>query len=178
MKMKKLFVALVLLVGITAMGFSQEAGSKGVYAAAEYSFSEFFPINFGLKVGIEKVYGHIGFACDPFADSSFERNFDLVAGVGSILPITGAFFFNPEILLYGNFKENQSHFSLVPYFGFNIAGGLSLLFGPSVTWSRVTEQYSLRDPSFAIMEETYSSNNNAERNSIVIAARAALRLRF
>ena len=178
MKMKKILVVLVLFAGIPAMGFPGEADSKALYTAVEYSFSEFFPINLGMKIGCEKIYGHFGVAFDPFEEGSLGRNAAFVLGLGAILSITDAFFFNPEFFGMGNLKEFQAYLGMVPYFGVNILKRLSLAVGPSVIWSRVTAKYALREPSFAFFEDEYLSNDATGRNSIVVGARAALRLKL
>ena len=146
---------------------------NGGYRAIEYSFSEFYPINLGFKIGVEKFYTTIIAAYNPSRDFSLEQ-FAFGAGAGSILSITNSFFFNPELnSLSASLSDGDPQFlSFVPYFGFNINKSFSVTAGPSVTWvwSNGSKQ---KKPFFQIYENTINN-----KNSIVIGMRAAMRFRF
>jgi hypothetical protein len=62
----------------------------------EYSFSEFYPITVGFKIGVDKFYTTIFASYKPteeFTNGGFAYGF----GIGSIFPIGSSFFFNPEL---------------------------------------------------------------------------------
>ena len=145
----------------------------GGFRAVEYSFSEFFYFNVGLKLGVEIFYTTIFAAYNSVTEFDAEY-FAIGLGFGTIIPITGSFFFNPELNSMSAFMNggNRQFLSFVPYVGFNISQRLSIAIAPSVTWVR-TETDSLPSPSFSMMEHSIN-----ESNSIVVGARAALRFRF
>ena len=150
----------------------------GGYHAVEYSFSEFFPFNVGLKLGVEKFYTSFYVAynsVDEFALEHFAAGF----GIGSILPISGGFFFNPELnclsLYHNNGQSGLQFISLIPYFGFKAGQHFSITAGPSVTWEYASnhDDTTLRNPLFKIQQ--FDING---KNTIVIGARAAVRVLF
>jgi hypothetical protein len=179
-KMKKLFLVFVLITGVATMSFAQQAGSDNLYTAVEYSCSEFFPITIGLKIGIEKIYGHLFMAFDPAGDGPAAKDTALGGGVGSKLSLSesGKFFFNPELYALAILKESQTQMGLIAYFGYNISDHFSIAIGPSATWSRVGAPYQVRDPHYSLINETYLSNNDDQRNGVTISARAAVRYKF
>jgi len=146
---------------------------QGGFRAVEYSFSEFFHFNIGLKLGVERFYTTIFAAYNSVTEFDAEH-FAIGLGFGTIIPITGSFFFNPELNNMSAFMNggNRQFLSFVPYIGFNISQRLSIAVAPSVTWTRTEDDY-LPSPSFSMMEHTINDNN-----SIVAGARAAVRFRF
>jgi hypothetical protein len=72
----------------------------GGYMALEYSFSEFYPVTIAFKSGVEKFYTSLFFAYVPEGGSA-KRKIASGIGFGSILPISGSLFFNPEINYLG-----------------------------------------------------------------------------
>jgi hypothetical protein len=148
----------------------------GGYQAIEYSFSEFFPINIGIKTGIEKVYTTLFLAYDP--NDVYDPNAVFITegifipgtGIGSILRLSNTFYFNPELTIV--YQHWQRILSFVPYFGCNI-GNFSIVAGPSVSWVRSETGDATREPSFSIAQHTFN-----EKNRLVLAARAGVRYRF
>jgi hypothetical protein len=159
---------------------------KGGYCAIEYSFSEFFPVTLGLKIGLEKFYTTIYLAQKP-ADYDIDRlgeYFAMGIGLGSIIPITNSFFFNPEIIeLSSLFYNNEwgdedeysstNFYSLIPFFGFKIGKHFSITAGPSATWIHRRDK-SFPEPLFKMAAYDIIDDNHR----IIIGARAALRWRF
>ncbi|MCL2269822.1 MAG: caspase family protein [Treponema sp.] len=172
---------------------------KGGYHAVEYSFSEFYPITTGLKLGIDRFYTTIFTAYDPVQDNNngfFAAGF----GIGTIVPISRLIFFNAELnslspalwsMSDGNARSMQIR-SLSPSVGFKLGRYFSITAGPSLTWVRLysstnqwdrlsfeIQDYNIPDtpvmpkPLFSI----YSHDIN-DRNRLVIGARAAVRLHF
>jgi len=174
--MKKMILVFVLLAASVSVGFAGEAGSGGLYTAVEYVFSEFFPINIGFKIGIEEIYLGLSASLNPAGDGAFKRNFALGGGIGSLLRITKAFFFNPEFFAMGTMKESQALLGLAAYFGLNIGENFSVFAGPSFTWIRAPLRHTLLEPSFSIFDDPYVGGNG--KNNAVVAARAGVRVRF
>jgi hypothetical protein len=140
---------------------------NGGYQALEYTFSEFYPINVGIKTGLEKLYTTIFIAYDPRETLA---NFGGGVGLGTILPLSGVVYFNPEI--HQVYSHDKWLMSLVPYFGCSM-GNISIVAGPSVTWVRAQNGGTIREPSFAIVNHALN-----DKNSLVVAVRAGLRYRF
>ncbi|MDR0668750.1 MAG: hypothetical protein LBF95_01595 [Treponema sp.] len=144
---------------------------NGGYQAVEYVFSEFYPVQLAVKLGVEKFYTSIIVACNPGNGSNIDR-FAAGLGVGSILPIDKSFFLNPEIdcmtVPLGNMRT-----SLVPFAGYSIGRNFAFTLGPSVTWTHAHKNDVLRKPFLGIYEHIVNSNN-----SIVVGVRAGIRLRL
>ncbi|MDR0497634.1 MAG: caspase family protein [Treponema sp.] len=148
---------------------------NGGYWALEYAFSEFYSANIGFKIGVEKFYATFYTAYDlvnGFSPASIDH---LASGLGfgSIIPINSSFFFNPELIGMSSFFNNINRTSFIPFFGYNISKRFAVTAGPSVTWVHYQGDTEPQKPLFRITE--YVINDN---NSIVVGARAALRLRF
>ena len=143
----------------------------GGYKAIEYSFSEFHPINIGLKLGVERFYTTIIAAYNPF-EEVVRESFAMGIGLGSIIPINASFFINPELISLHSFNNKQT-LSFVPNFGYNINQNISLTMGPSITWAYDFSDDEPLKPFFSI-----SRHNINENNDIVIGARASIRFRF
>ena len=99
-------------------------------------------------------------------------------GIGSIIPIGGSFFFNPELSSLSSPGNNQDLLSLVPFFGYKLGKHFSITAGPSVTWVHASNDDVLRKPFFKIAEYTFDEDPVMEKNSIVVGARAAVRFIF
>jgi len=147
---------------------------NGGYRALEYSFSEFYPFNAGIKLGVERFYTTIYAAYKSVNETSWEH-FATGLGMGSIIPIASAFFINPELIYYTSPTKdvNQQLTSFVPSFGFKFGNYFSISAGPSVTWVKAYKDNTLLKPLFHIYEHTIN-----DRNSIVVGVRAAVRLLF
>jgi hypothetical protein len=146
---------------------------QGGYHAIEYSFSEFYPINVGYKIGVEKFYSTLYLAYNPFDEISKNR-FAWGLGIGSIIPITNSFFFNPELnSISATGKNTNSLLSIVTSFGYKFSDKLSITAGPSVTWIGRSDSETFQEPFFTII------NNEIDKdNSIVVGLRFGLRYRF
>jgi len=151
---------------------------NGGFRAVEYAFSEFFPVSVGLKLGVERFHTTLFLAYDVTEERSW-RNFAVGFGVGSIIPIAGSFFLNPELTSFNpaldREDETRQLLGFSPLVGFNIGGRFSVTAGPTVTWSHIVSgDTDMRlEPLFSIMN--YALN---DRHSIVVGARAGLRFRF
>jgi hypothetical protein len=155
---------------------------QGGYRAVEYSFSEYYPVTVGLKLGVERFYTTISAAYKPSGEFAPE-DFALGFGIGSIFPIGSLFFLNPEInyLTPSAFSWNDSNVylhSFVPSFGIKLSKFFSITAGPSVTWVHrwwwgSGDDEALPKPLFSIADHSIN-----ERNSIVVGARVAGRLHF
>jgi len=147
---------------------------RGGYRAVELSFTEFYHFNAGLKLGVERFYSTLFAAYNSVTDFDL-KYFAAGLGFGSIIRISESFFVNPEVNSLSTFESrgNRQYLSFVPFFGFDINRFFSVTLGPSVTWTRANSDAELRSPNFYITEHRINDNN-----SIVVGARAALRLRF
>jgi hypothetical protein len=98
--------------------------------------------NAAYKIGLPKLYTSFMVAYVP----------DGVAagiGFGSILPIGGKFFFNPEInsLTTVN-KYPQQYVSLLPRFGVKLNNRLSIVVAPTGTFTHTAKEHNLKSPLF------------------------------
>jgi len=152
---------------------------NGGYKAVEYNFTEFHPMGLGLKLGVEKFYTTIYVAYNPIDGLKLE-NLATGFGIGSILPMGGSFFFNPELSLLASPVIDQDLTSLVPFFGYRLGEHFTISAGPSVTWVRAYNnngQYEYQKPFFAIADYTFAEDGMI-KNSIVVGVRAAVRFVF
>ncbi|MDR1096238.1 MAG: hypothetical protein LBL31_07595 [Spirochaetaceae bacterium] len=141
----------------------------GGYQAAEFSFSDFYPVQFAVKLGMEKFYTSIIGAYD------FDRK-DIACGfgLGKIITVGNAFFLAPEINFMNTTTDGRQMFlSLLPYFGYAVTRHLSIVFGPSVTWAHQFGGEVSEKPFFSIYEHTIDSGNR-----ITAGAKAGLRFRL
>jgi hypothetical protein len=146
---------------------------NGGYRAVEYSFSEFYPVNLGLKLGVKRFYTTIFVSYNPFEEIVSEQ-FAVGFGTGSIIPINNSFFINPELnSLFSFWGNNQQITSFIPYFGYNLSKIFKITAGPSVTWVRSGNDNRLQRPLFRLYEHTINKKNN-----IVVGARAGVRFQF
>ena len=146
----------------------------GGYQAIEYSFSEFHPVTVGFKTGVEQFYTTLFLAYNPSDD--FTRNrFAAGLGIGSIIPIKNAFFFNPELNSLTPLAKNNDRqlTSFIPFFGYNFNNHFSITAGPSVTWNYNYDNGDLLKPVFKIANFEINDNHR-----IVIGARVGIRYRF
>jgi len=155
---------------------------KGGYHAVEYSFSEFFPVTVGLKLGVDKFYTAI-YSSYNFTEGFYRENIVSGWGMGSIIPIGKKFFFNPE---FNNFNQtfveedttsNGNLCSIVPSFGFQPIKQLSITVGPAVSWvynwNDSSREGARLKPLFSIYTHEFNDNH-----SMVIGLRATARYLF
>ena len=151
---------------------------NGGYRAVEYSLSEFYPVNLGFKIGVEKFYSTIYVGYNPF-DGFKPESFATGWGMGSILRINDSFFFNPELIGITPINNGSSISSLIPFFGYKLSDNFSVTVGPSVSWVSANtndEQYVPLKPFFKIAEYVFEGDDR--NRSIVLGARAAVRFSF
>jgi hypothetical protein len=145
---------------------------NGGYQAVEYGFSELYPVQVALKLGVEKFYTSIIGACD-FDGENLAFGF----GIGKIIKMGNVFFFNPEINLLNTIAaDGQMFLSFLPFFGYNLTQHFSIVLGPSITWTFIYlyDGGILEKPLvFSIYEYSIDSGNR-----ITIGAKAGLRFRL
>jgi hypothetical protein len=149
---------------------------KGGYRALEYGFSEIFPVTVGFKTGVEKFYTSLYLAYKP-STSSAKNLYASGFGIGTIIPLSKSFFFNPELIGMNTidieWRNNRQLTSFVPNFGFNLNNTFSITAAPSVTWSRSYNDGELLKPAFNLAN--FEIDN---KNSIFAGARINVRCRF
>jgi len=158
----------------------------GGYRAVEYSFSEFYPVTMGFKLGVEKLYTSFYVGYNPFTEFGREHPaFGL--GLGSIFSITNVFFFNPEINAMSAFSREKGSAqlqSIVPLFGFRLGKHFSVTAGPSVSLASSFNEAEAPEPLFSIMKYTFNKTHDIMEHSvdasysIVVGARAGVRVSF
>jgi hypothetical protein len=141
----------------------------GGYQAAEYGFSDLYPVQVAVKLGLERFYTSI-IGAYHFDAGTFASGF----GLGKIITMGNAFSFIPEInFMHTVADDAQMYLSLLPFFGYNITRHFSIVFGPSVTWAHKFGGGVLEKPVFSIYEYSIDSGNR-----ITIGAKAGLRFRL
>ena len=109
---------------------------QGGFQAIEYRFSETFDFYRGLKLGVERFYTSVFVAYNTAEEFALEH---IVAGlgIGSIFPLAGSFFFNPELNILTPVTGNilWQSLSFVPYFGLKLNSPFSVVLGPFVSWT-------------------------------------------
>jgi hypothetical protein len=130
---------------------------NGGYKAVEYSATEINPVNISLKLGIEKLYTTFYFGYNPLSDEAL-WGIKTGIGLGSIIRFNESFFFNPELAnrnsTYG--RDNIFQLSFTPSVGYKLLSHLSVVAGPSVTW---THGEKTSDPFFHIAEKEIDKEN-------------------
>jgi len=147
---------------------------NGGYHAVEYGFSEFYPVTLGFKIGVEKFYTTF-FVAYRSSDKFDSKDFATGLGCGSIIPINGSFFFHPEINGLNTLRDGDDRqlVSCIPYLGYNITKNIDVLVAPSITWAHNNGDDEFEKPLFEILSHEFN-----KKNSIVVGARANLRIRF
>jgi len=147
---------------------------NGGYQAIEYSFSELYPINVALKLGVNKFYTSIIASYNPFI--GFDINYFAIGiGFGSIFQIGNRrIFFNPEINeLWRVTKSYQTFLSFAPNIGYNITDQISILLSPSITWMQTQGDEWIQKPFFQFFE-----NKINENHSIFFGIRTGIRFQL
>jgi hypothetical protein len=107
----------------------------GGYRAIELGVSEFSPFNVSFKIGVERLYTSFIVSYNPFGDDGIREHVMLGAGFGTIIRLNETFFINPEITSYNTISDDfQSYMSFVPYIGYTMRPGLSIVAGPIIGW--------------------------------------------
>lgn len=142
---------------------------KGGYQAVESGVTAMYPVNLSYKIGIKKLYTTITGAYNPDLNNKFAAGL----GFGSILPVSTAFFFNPELISQNTVSvhENQQMLSFAAQMGFSFANDrLQLIGGPSLTWNNTGASGKLHDEFYYLSKEKINNKNN-----LVTGIRLALR---
>jgi hypothetical protein len=143
---------------------------KGGYHALELSLTEMHPINLSYKIGVSQLYTTFNFSYDP----ANAKNIAIGAGLGSILPLSKNFFFNPEYVsqtfFLNDFQQMNSFAAMV---GYQFGQHLSLMAGPSVVLQYESRNKPLTDPFFSFTKTPVYNNAN-----LITGARLALRYNF
>jgi hypothetical protein len=146
---------------------------NGGYKAIELSVTELSPLNMAFKIGVDKFYTSINFSYNPMKTEIRDGIF-LGLGLGSIITINKKFFFNPELVSTHGINEiNQNYLGLIPSFGYRIISGLSVLVGPSITWSYTFDDKEFAEPFFSIFNHKINENHN-----LIVGGKIALRFQW
>lgn len=143
---------------------------KGGYHALELSISEMHPINLSYKIGVSQLYTTFNLSYDP----ANAKNIAFGAGLGSILPLSKNFVFNPEFVSTTQYLNNfQQTNSFAAMFGYQFGSHLSVLAGPSLVLQYESRNKPLSDPFFSLSKTAVFNNAN-----LISGARLALRYKF
>lgn len=143
---------------------------KGGYQAVELSCTEMYPVNLSFKIGVKSLYSSLIASYNP---NNTER-FALGAGLGSIIPISEKFFFNPEVMYQHTTEiKTKQLLSLSGNFGYSVIPRLSVLIAPSLVWNHTWNNDPLNAPFFSL----YTDNIDA-KNSLHFGARLSIRYSF
>ncbi|MFQ3608305.1 MAG: hypothetical protein SNJ55_06715 [Chloroherpetonaceae bacterium] len=142
---------------------------KGGYRAIEMSSSELYPFNFSFKTGIPILYSFI----QGSFNHNFKNQFAFGAGLGSLIHITGNFYFNPEATYHSSFRsDNPNATSLALNLKYSISHNLQLAAGVSVVQLNYPKD-GYQEPFFKIQK--FEIDN---RNSLLVGARFAITYNF
>jgi hypothetical protein len=144
---------------------------QGGYRALELSFAETMPLNLTFKVGTEKFYRSLSISYDPGIPEP-RAAFGFGFGFGSIIPVAGDFFVNPELNSTVTFEFRQNFLSLTPLAGFSVGPRFNIVAGPSLTYMHVRKGSNNSGPLFTAGREF------AGGHSLLLGARAGIRFRF
>jgi hypothetical protein len=144
---------------------------KGGYKAVELSVTEMYPVNLSFKLGISKLYTKYVASYNP----RLENPFAFGLGLGSILPISNSFFFNPEIVSQSTIarRNNRQIQSLTTSLGCNLSSNLSIVAGPSLVFNYSNGDSEFNNPIYSIY-----SNRISETINCIIGFRFALNYEF
>lgn len=140
------------------------------FQAIELSANEMFPISVSFKTGVKHFYTSLIASYNP----GMKRGFATGVGLGSIISISDAFYFNPELNTVNSLgKDFYKTSSLSPAFGFVLAPKLHLIAGPSISWYYSNIDGESSHPILPLYE--YESDTNSE---LIVGFRLALRYSF
>ncbi len=143
---------------------------EGGFRALDLSTSEMFPVNLSYKVGVKPLYTSFVASYSP----ELTHNLAVGLGVGSILPLTESFYFNPEILTQNKVvSENGFLHSLALNVGYCLTDKLHLSLGPSLVWNHAVNSSDLINENYAIKKWELD-----DRNTLLIGARIGIRYVF
>lgn len=138
---------------------------KGGYRAFEVSTNSLSYINFSFKIGVPKFYTIFQLSYNP----NFTHKIASSIGIGSLIPLGGKFYFNPESLqTIVTLKKHIQSLNL--NVGYNIFDNFQLSIGPSVAFLyQISENYS----RFSI--KTFELNTHS---NLLIGGNFAVNYRF
>jgi hypothetical protein len=144
---------------------------NGGYKALEISANEIYPFNIAWKIGLSKFYTSINFSYNKKHTHRFASGL----GLGTIIPLTDNFSFNPELISQSTIssKHYQQSIQLVPSIAYHLGANFNLHFGPSLVWHYNAKSTELTDPAFSFFSKEI--NNKSKMFS---GLRLALRYEF
>lgn len=143
---------------------------QGGYKAIEVFASEMHPYNASFKIGVRPVYTFFSASYNPEHEHPLAFGF----GIGSIIPLFKALYFNPEYASVSTVNRGlPQHYYLNTKIGYSIGRHFYVAAGPSLVWSHTGKRHPLQEPLF-----TLSQTKIDERNHLTIGARFALGFAF
>ena len=123
----------------------------------EVSTSEMFPVNLSYKIGVKSLYTSFVVSYLPELPHYLATGI----GVGSIIPLSESFYFNPELLTQNRLiSENSFMYSLALNVGYKLTDQLHLTAGPSIAWNHSSNTNELFKENFAIRKWALDDHNN------------------
>ncbi|MGD9492776.1 MAG: hypothetical protein AB7V36_05435 [Bacteroidales bacterium] len=143
---------------------------NGGYRALEVSTNNLFPINLACKLGVKKLYTNIILSYVPGNDAYFSVGL----GLGTIVPISCDFFFNPEVNSQSSLENNSIQaLSMNLNAGYQITPRWHLLAGPSFSWEYKTYLRDFHNPAYYIWLHEIN-----EKNRLILGLNVSLRYQF
>ncbi len=142
---------------------------EGGYRAVEVSSNELYPINIAFKTGVPLLYSFV----QGSFNSNYQNAFAMGAGLGSLIPLKGRFYFNPEATYHSSFRsDNPDATSLALNIRYSISPNFQIAFGPSIV------QLSYQKNGYESPFFKFGRYEINDRNSLVFGARVALTYNF
>jgi hypothetical protein len=146
---------------------------QGGYRAIELGASEISPFNISYKIGVDRFYTIFIVSYNLF-EKGIRDQIMWGTGFGTIIPLGETFFVNPELTLHNGIANKiYQYISFTSYLGYNLISNLSIVAGPSVSWTYSNKHMDMGSPFYHIIE--YSVNDD---NKLYLGARAALMFRW
>lgn len=144
---------------------------KGGYRAIELSVNEWYPVNLSFKIGVPKLYSFVRGSYN----ADFEKRFAIGYGLGSLLPVSKKFYFNPELISTQTIsKDNQMQLqSFVGNIRYKLSPNLQIAAGPSVTHVYMDKSEYSYKPMYAIVNHQINP-----KNRLVVGAGVAISVNF
>ncbi len=143
---------------------------KNGYQSVEVGVSDMFPVNISYKTGTKNFYTSIIASYGFNNENSFAFGF----GLGTMLPLSARFDFNPELIsliIPSNSWEQLYSFKFNAVY--QISNHFGLYAGPSLTWNHSYNDDNFQNPFLSF----YSTDLN-QYNRIVAGLNAGLRYKF
>lgn len=105
---------------------------NGGYQVVDIGISNLFPVNISYKTGTERFYTSVIASCGGDADNNVAFGF----GLGTLIPVSGKFGFNPEITSQSTLSHSWQHLTSLKFdFNYQLSQKLFVFAGPSLTWN-------------------------------------------